>query len=167
MKIKLYQLRKPLRLSIIFFLLALSFGYFSGLNLLNQTTNFNPSGIEQNVIGSEFDENANELFFKMSERELHGIIHSHVISISIILFILTTLFYYSSFTRFKVFLMLEPFISLIVTFGGLWLLWLGYNWIKYVIMVSGMLMHFSILLIIIIIIKELLLGKYSGWFAKS
>ena len=87
MKIKLYQLSKPLRLSIIFFLLALSFGYFSGLNLLNQTTNFNPSGIEQNVLGSEFDENANELFFKMSERELHGIIHSHVISISIILFI--------------------------------------------------------------------------------
>ena len=65
MKIKLYQLSKPLRLSIIFFLIALSFGYFSGLNLLNQTTNFNPSGIEQNVIGSEFDENANELFILM------------------------------------------------------------------------------------------------------
>lgn len=157
---RLYQLPKPLRLSLSFFLLALSFGYFSGLDMLKQTTDFNPQGIEQNVLGNEFDESADELHFKMSERELHAIIHSHVISIAIILVVLTSLLYFSSFSYFKLFLMIEPFVSLIITFGGLWLLWLGFSWVKYIIMISGVMMHLSILLMILILLKELLVSKY-------
>lgn len=160
MTFKLYQLPKPLRLSLSFFLIALSFGYFSGLDMLKQTTDFNSAGIEQNILGNEFDEAAEELHFKMSERELHAIIHSHVISISMILLVLSSLLYFSSWSsRFKLFLMVEPFISLVVTFGGLWLLWLGFTWVKYVIMVSGILMHLSIILMIVIAFKELVLGK--------
>ena len=160
MTFKLYQLPKPLRLSLSFFLIALSFGYFSGLDMLKQTTDFNSAGIEQNILGNEFDEATEELHFKMSERELHAIIHSHVISISMILLVLSSLLYFSSWSsRFKLFLMVEPFISLVVTFGGLWLLWLGFTWVKYVIMVSGILMHLSIILMIVIAFKELVLGK--------
>ena len=160
MNFKLYQLPKALRLSVSFFLLALSFGYFSGLDMLKQTTDYNPSGIERNVLGNEFDESADELHFKMSERELHGIIHSHVISIGMILLVLTSLLYFSTYSTLKLFLMIEPFVSLIVTFGGLWLLWLGVSWVKYVIMISGILMHLSILLMVLILLKELLIGKY-------
>ena len=160
MNFKLYQLPKALRLSVSFFLLALSFGYFSGLDMLKQTTDYNPAGIERNVLGNEFDESADELHFKMSERELHGIIHSHVISIGMILLVLTSLLYFSTYSTFKLFLMIEPFVSLIVTFGGLWLLWLGVSWVKYVIMISGILMHLSILLMVLILLKELLIGKY-------
>lgn len=160
MTFKLYQLPKPLRLSLSFFLIALSFGYFSGLDMLKQTTDFNSAGIEQNILGNEFDEAAEELHFKMSERELHAIIHSHVISISMILLVLSSFLYFSSWSsRFKLFLMVEPFISLVVTFGGLWLLWLGFTWLKYVIMVSGILMHLSIILMIVIALKELVIGK--------
>lgn len=160
MTFKLYQLPKPLRLSLSFFLIALSFGYFSGLDMLKQTTDFNSAGIEQNILGNEFDEAAEELHFKMSERELHAIIHSHVISISMILLVLSSFLYFSSWSsRFKLFLMVEPFISLVVTFGGLWLLWLGFTWVKYVIMVSGILMHLSIILMIVIALKELVIGK--------
>ncbi len=160
MTFKLYQLPKPLRLSLSFFLIALSFGYFSGLDMLKQTTDFNSAGIEQNILGNEFDEAAEELHFKMSDRELHAIIHSHVISISMILLVLSSFLYFSSWSsRFKLFLMVEPFISLVVTFGGLWLLWLGFTWVKYVIMVSGILMHLSIILMIVIALKELVIGK--------
>ena len=161
MNIKLYELPKKIRLSFAFFLLALSFGYFSGLDMLKQTTKYTPSGIEQNVLGNEFDESVEKLHFKMSERELHAIIHTHVISISLILVVLTSLLYFSSFTLFKSFLMIEPYISLITTFGGLWLLWLGVSWMKYVIMISGFLMHLSIIIIVFILLKELLLGKYQ------
>ena len=62
------------------FLLALAFGYFSSFDLLSQTTDLNSKGIQENVLGNNEDESVNELRFKMSERELHGIIHTHVIS---------------------------------------------------------------------------------------
>ena len=52
--------------------------------------------------------------------------------------------------------MIEPMISLITTFGGLWLLWNGVLWMKYIIMVSGILMHLSFVLIVFLLLKELL-----------
>ena len=153
MNIKLYELPKKIRLSFAFFLLALSFGYFSGLDMLKQTTKYTPSGIEQNVLGNEFDESVEKLHFKMSERELHAIIHTHVISISLILVVLTSLLYFSSFTLFKSFLMIEPYIF-------------NYNFWRtlafmarcfvdeYVIMISGFLMHLSIIIIVFILLKN-------------
>ena len=110
MNFKLYQLPKALRLSVSF-LLALSFHLFFGLDMLKQTTDYNPTGIERNVLGNEFDESADELHFKMSERELHGIIHSHVISIGMILLVLTSLLYFSTYSTFKLFLMISHLFS--------------------------------------------------------
>ena len=84
MDFKLHQLPKSLRISLSVFLITLSFGYFSGLDLLKHTTDYKAEGIQENVLGNEFDEEAEELHFKMSERELQGIIHSHVITISML-----------------------------------------------------------------------------------
>ena len=105
-----------------------------GLDLLKHTTDFKSKGIQENVLGSEFNEEAEELHFKMSERELHGIIHSHVITISILFAILSFMVFFTNLPYgLKSFLMIEPNVSLVVTFGGLWLLWLGYTWMKYII----------------------------------
>ena len=95
----------------------------------------------------------------MSERELHGIIHSHVITISILFAILSFMVFFTSLpSGIKSFLMIEPNVSLVVTFGG-WLLWLGYTWVKYVIMVSGILMHLSLILLVVTLLWQLLLKK--------
>ena len=59
----------------------------------------------------------------------------------------------------KAFLMIEPNVSLVVTFGGLWLLWLGHTWVKYVIMISGILMHLSLILLVVTLLWQLLLKK--------
>jgi len=52
--------------------------------------------------------------------------------------------------------MIEPNVSLVVTFG-LWLLWLGHTWVKYVIMISGILMHLSLILLAVTLLWQLLL----------
>lgn len=160
MDIRLHTLPKMLKNTLTVFLLALAFGYLSGVDLLKHTTDFKSKGVEQNVLGNEVDEYADELHFKMSERELHGIIHSHVITLGILFVALSFMFFFTSYSQgLKSFLMIEPLISLITTFGGLWLLWSGVVWMKYVIMISGILMHFSFVLLVVLLLRELLFKK--------
>jgi hypothetical protein len=42
--------------------------------------------------------------------------------------------------KLKLFLTIEPFFSLLVTFGGIYLLWQGMLWMKYIVFLSGVLM---------------------------
>ena len=157
MDVQLHNLPKSLKNTLGVFLIAISFGYLSGLDLLKHTTDFNPKGIEENVLGNEMDEYAEELQFKMSERQLNGIIHSHVITLGVLFILLSVMIFFTSYSQgMKSFLMIEPMISLITTFGGLWLLWNGVLWMKYIIMVSGILMHLSFVLIVFLLLKELL-----------
>lgn len=142
------------------FLFVLAFGYLSGVDLLKHTTDFKSKGVEQNVLGNEVDEYADELHFKMSERELHGIIHSHVITLGVLFVMLSFMFFFTSYSEgLKSFLMIEPLVSLITTFGGLWLLWSGVVWMKYIIMLSGILMHLSFVILVVLLLRELLFKK--------
>ena len=160
MNIQLYKLPKLLKISLSIFLISLSFGYISGIDLLKHTTDFNLKGIEENIIGNDFDESAEDLKFDMSEREIAGIIHSHVISLAILFLILSLLIFFSSYSNgIKTFFMIEPTISLILTFGGLWLLGAGISWFKYVSMISGILIHLSFVIIIILLLKDLIITK--------
>ena len=160
MEIQLSNLPKSLKNTLVVLLIALAFGYLSGLDLLEQTTDFKSKGIEENVLGNEIDEFADELHFKMSKRQLHAIIHSHVITLGLLFVLLSIMLFFTSYSQgMKSFLMIEPMISLIITFGGLWLLWNGVLWMKYIIMFSGILMHLSFVLIIFLLLKELLYKK--------
>lgn len=160
MDIRLYTLPKMLKNTLVVFLLTLAFGYLSGVDLLKHTTDFKSKGLEKNVLGNEMDEYADELHFKMSERELHGIIHSHVITLGVLFVMLSLMLYFTSYSQgLKSFLMIEPLVSLIATFGGLWLLWAGVVWMKYIIMVSGTLMHLSFVLIVLLLLRELMFKK--------
>lgn len=160
MDIRLHKLPKTLKNTLSVFLLVLAFGYISGVDLLKHTTDFKSKGVEQNVLGNEMDEYADELHFKMSERELHGIIHSHVITLGMLFGMLSIMFFFTSYSEgLKSFLMIEPLVSLITTFGGLWLLWSGMVWMKYIVMISGILMHLSFVFLIVLPLKELVFKK--------
>ena len=161
MSFKLHQLPRILKATLVVFLLALAFGYFSGLDILGHTTDFKAQGVEESVLGNNMDMEAEELKFKMSERELHGIIHSHVITLSLLFLILELLIYFTTIPKFlKRFLMVEPNVSLVLTFGGLWLLWSGVLWMKYLVMISGVLMHLSVIAMIVCLLYELILVKH-------
>lgn len=160
LNVKLKNLNKELKATLFVFLLALAFGYISGFNLLDHTTDLTTSGIERNILGSELDYNSDAIYFKMSESQLYTIIHTHTITLGLVFLSLSLLLFVSSYKRnLKHFLMIEPFVSLIVTFAGLWFLWHGFIWVKYIIMISGFLMHISFLLIILLLCRELCLSR--------
>ena len=160
MNFQLHTLPILLKRSLVLFLLVLSFGYFSGLDMVKKTTDYKLDGIQENVLGNEYDDASDVLKFKMSERELHGIIHSHVITLSMLFIFLQCLIYFTSIpASLKTFLMIEPMLSLLFTFGGLWMLWNGIEWMKFVIMVSGVLMHLSMSAFIFILIYHLTFKK--------
>ena len=160
MNTQLHQLPKLLKYTLVVFLITLSFGYLSGVDLVKHTTDFKAQGIEQNILGDELDETAEELHFKMSEKQLHNIIHSHVISLSMLFLLLSLLLFFTHYPAgLKSFLMIEPMLSLITTFGGLWLLWKGVLWIKYLVMISGLLMHLSLVGLVGLLLYALLFKK--------
>ncbi len=145
------------RLFVVCFVVVLNIGFFTGFNFVRVTTSLNSSGIEQNYLGNEEDQDAEIMHFKKSEQEVLTLVHNHILSLSLIFFVFGTLMYMTNVkSRTKGFLMFEPFASLLLTFGGIYLLWKGFLWFKYIIMISGTLMVLSILLMSVYIIKDCL-----------
>jgi hypothetical protein len=132
---------KHIKIFIAAFVIVLSIGYFTGLLFVNQTNSMNPSGMEVSYLGNEEIEDVEVMVFKKGERELLTVLHTHILSISFIFFLLGGLVAITSLpTKLKLFLMVEPFISIILTFGGIYFLWKGITWLKYIVMISGSLM---------------------------
>jgi hypothetical protein len=118
----------------------------------------NPQGVEENYLGNENDEAAETMKFKKSEREMLATIHTHILSFSMIFFLLgTVLISIPMNSKLKNFLLIEPFISTVVTFGGIWFMWKGFVEIKYLIMLSGALITFTFVMSVIIIVKNCLI----------
>ena len=55
--------------------------------------------------------------------------------------------------------MIEPFVSVLLTFGGLYLLWTGMLWMKYVVAFSGVLMTLTFTVSVGIILVQLFTKK--------
>jgi len=137
----LHTFPKHIKLFIAAFVILLSVGYGSGLLFVGNTNSNNPNGMEENYLGNEDDENAAVMKFKKGEREMLTLLHTHVLSISFIFFFLGCLVALTSLPKkLKSFLMIEPFLSILLTFGGIYLLWKGILWMKYVVMLSGIVM---------------------------
>ena len=153
----IYQFPKEIKALIIAFICTLSIGFYSGISFVRSTTNANPSGIEQRYLGNEDDENAKKMMFKKSEGEIMTTVHSHILSLSVIFFLVALILSTTVINqKLKLFLMIEPFFSLVLTFGGIYLLWKEIHWMKYVIMFSGFLMTATYTASIFIILKQLL-----------
>ena len=137
----LLTLPKEIKNFIAVFVVVLSIGYFTGLLFVAQTNTTYPHGIEENYLGNENNENAEVMIFKKSEREMLTIIHTHILSMSFIFFLLGGLLLLTQLPKkLKMFLAIEPFLSIILTFGGMFLMWQGIVWMKYIVMISGIFM---------------------------
>jgi TRAP-type C4-dicarboxylate transport system permease small subunit len=156
----IFLLPKEIKVLIGVFVVVLSIGFFSGLMFVGETSSANPNGIEEQYLGNEHDEDAEVMKFKKSEKEMLSLVHSHVLSMSVIFFLLALIVSITKLKKqLKMFLMVEPLVSVVLTFGGLYFLWTGILWMKYIVMVSGTLMTFSFLLSVVIILKQLLQKK--------
>lgn len=156
----IFLLPKEIKLLIGVFVIVLSLGFFSGLLFVEKTSSVNPKGIEEQYIGNENDDEAEVMKFKKSDQEMLSIVHSHILSMSIIFFLLALIVSITKLKKqFKTFLMIEPLVSVIITFGGLYFLWTGLIWMKYIVMVSGTLMTLSFILSVVIILNQLFQKK--------
>jgi hypothetical protein len=147
---------KELKLLIATFVVILSIGFFTGLLFVGETSSADPNGIEEQYLGNETDEDATVMKFKKSEKEMLTLVHGHILSMSIIFFLLGLILSTTKLNKkWKLFLMIEPFISVVLTFGGLYLLWKGLLWTKYIVMFSGTLMTLTFSLSVLIILKQI------------
>lgn len=153
----IHSFPKEVKLLISVFLIVLSIGFYSGLLFVNDTTEMSSDGVEMQYLGNEFDDDAKVMKFKKSEREILTLVHNHILSLSVIFFLLSLILSTTSINKkLKNFLMLEPFVSIVLTFGGIYLMWTGLTWFKYIVMLSGMLMTLSFALGTFLVFSQLL-----------
>ncbi|MDV7139663.1 hypothetical protein R3X28_12285 [Maribacter sp. TH_r10] len=153
---RLSGLPKEVRIFIASFVVVLSVGFYTGLLFVNETSTASPNGIEENYLGNEQDEDAEIMKFKKSDREMLTIVHTHILSMSLVFFLLGGLVWMTNISdKAKLCLTVEPFLSVILTFGGIYFLWNGVVWMKYVVIISGILMTFSFMLSSIVVLYTL------------
>lgn len=132
---------KEVKIFIAAFVIVLSVGFYTGLLFVNETSTTNPKGIEENYLGNEEDGDAEVMKFKKGDREMLTIVHTHILSMSLIFFLLGGLVWITELPKkLKLFLTVEPFLSVLLTFGGIYLMWTGILWMKYIVIISGILM---------------------------
>jgi hypothetical protein len=150
-----YKLSKELKWLIAIFSIVLSIGFYSGLLFVGETSSANPNGIEEQYLGNEANEDATVMKFKKSEQEMLTLVHNHILSMSIIFFLVGILLSITKLNKkLKMFLMIEPFVSVILTFGGLYLLWKEILWMKYIVILSGTLMTLTFSVSVLIILSQ-------------
>ncbi len=153
---RLRDLPKELKLLALMFLLSMLFGYGASFMILADQTSLSPAGIEENYNGNEVDEQATILKFKKSKYEMLTTVHTHVFSLSVIFLITGALAYFTGLQlKLKLFLMIEPLVSLMVTFTSLILMWQGFILFKYLVTLSGIMMHGAFLVTVLFLIREL------------
>lgn len=157
---KIQELSKTAKMLLVCFLITLSFGFYTGLLFINENTNSTFNGMEEHYLGNEDDENAEVMKFKKSKKDIVTMVHNHVLSLSIIFLLLGGLLLLTNLSPIiKKILIVEPFISLLFTFGGIWIMWSGVLWFKYVIMLSGILMTATFTASVLIILFQLMRKK--------
>ena len=162
-KIKLNNLPKLVKRTLLAFTLALTIGYVFGFSILYETTQLSTKGIVENYNGNEDDENAEKMLFKKSGYEIRTSIHTHILTLSVVFLIVAALLYFTELNEnIKSVLMIEPYISLVLTFGGIYFLWMDILWFKYIIVISGAAMHVCFASSLLILIYYLGIKKNNG-----
>lgn len=140
----LAHVRPALKGLVTLFLMVMTIGFGTGLSFINYTTSGSAQGIVEQYNGNEDDEDAEEMKFKKSKHAMLNILHTHIISMSLVFFVLALLVYASPMPdRLKVFLIYEPLLSVLLTFGGIYFIWNGFPSFTYLVMLSGGLMTVS------------------------
>lgn len=153
---KLRYLPGKLKWLVAMFLCTLLFGYGASFIVLSDQTGLSARGIEENYNGNEKDEDARTIKFRKSRFEILTTVHSHVFTLGVIFLITGFLTFFTSFPELlRGILMIEPLLSLIVSFTSLILLWNGFVAFKYLALLSGGVMHTGFITAILLLLWEI------------
>ena len=159
---KLQNLEREVKLFLAVFLTVLTIGVTVGLFYVYTTTTITTAGIADHYAGSEIkDEFDIPEDYPKPFSELLLTTHNHVITFSIIFFIIGSLFYYNSTIvgKWKLILIIEPLISTLLTFGSLWgIRYLSKSFV-WLTVGSSLLLYVSFYIMAIILLYELLFKK--------
>ena len=165
-EIYLFQLNEKLKAFLSVFLIVLSCGIFLGLAFLFHSTSFMTSVTTEQLVKSkdyvEEDFGIDESKAK-STGELLMTTHNHILGFSFIFLFVGIIFYFNSVIDgfWKTFLLIEPLISIIVSFGSMWAVRLIWDGFIYLTVFSALLMYLSYFLMVIISLYDLNLKRYA------
>lgn len=163
-EIYLFQLNDGLKKFLSIFLIVLTIGVSLGIVFLFHSTSFDKEKTANELI--ENSENVEEDFGineskSKSTGELLMTTHNHIIGFSFIFFFAGGIFYFNSLIKgfWKMFLLIEPLISIVVSFGSMWAVrYFGAEFI-YLTIISAILMYSSFYIMVGISIFDLLLKR--------
>jgi hypothetical protein len=162
MNVKLSLLDKQLKTFLAAYLIIVTIGVSIGLIYLSQTTSMTPKGTVERFNGSQ-TETDNLDFpdnYPKPISELLVSTHNHILGLSFIFFSVGLIFYFNSIVKgiLKTILMLEPLISIITTFGSIWLIRFVDPAFVYLTFLSSILMYTGFYIIVLISLFELLIS---------
>ena len=140
-------------------------GVLTGLVYLNYTTNYSSRGAIERFKGSEAEILSEEFdipeTYAKSISEMLITTHNHVIGFSLIFLPLAIIFFFNSRIMgvLKNILVVEPFISTVISFGSLWLVRFVSNDFIYLTIISAVLIYTSYFLMTGISLYELIFIK--------
>ena len=84
-------------------------------------------------------------------------LHNHILSLALVFFALGSIFYFSSAVGdgWKAVLLVEPFVAIGTTFGGIWFMRFVSAHFSWLVMISGVSMVICYATMVILILKEL------------
>ena len=140
---------------LIYYLFTIGIGFSLGVLYVYLNSEFSNTGMVEQYVGNN-DEWEPKLPKTLKDLVSHT--HEHITMFSIIFLSLGLIFSHNSVIKgfWKSFLILEPFISIIITFGGFFII--RYITIKfsYVIMISSLLMYICFYIMLFICLYELI-----------
>ncbi len=125
MNFKLYQLPSLLKKLILSLLFPLTFGVCIGLGFLYYTTNYSTEKAIERYNGS-FSSGEFEILenYPKTISDIFITTHNHIIGFTLIFYVVGFIFYFSTTLSngWKYFLLIEPFISIVISFSSLCLM---------------------------------------------
>ena len=159
---RLVDLPQNIKYFLAAFLLLMSLGVSLGLVYVYETTEMTSGGTEEHYTGSALNDDMD--IPEKYPKELESMLlttHTHLISFSFIFFFLGLIFYMNSTITggWKTFIIIEPFISVLITFGSIW--GVRYSSLIYsnYIILFGILTYLSFYLMVAMSLYELLVKK--------
>ena len=154
----LQTLDKNLKKILIYYLITLGVGFSLGVLYVYLNSEFSSSGMIEQYLGNN-DEWKPKLPKTLQDLVSHT--HEHITMFSIIFLSLGLIFLYNNTIKgfWKRFLMLEPFVSIIITFGGFFMIRYVTTSFSYIIMISSLLMYICFYVMLFISLYELIVSN--------
>jgi hypothetical protein len=136
MTLRLRTLPTHLRAPIAAFVLVGLVGYAAGLAFIAHNTGMHSEGIAAHYHGDE-----EEMKFGKSIGEMLEIVHTHLLGMGVFFFAVAVIYAFTDAkARWKTLWATETLLSLLSTFGSLWLVASGQRWATWVLYPSSVLM---------------------------